>query len=329
VRWIEGEQLVAQGKREEAIQAWSAIPPGHARWLAASLSMMRLDLEVLDNLILVADNRGFATRWDASRRRLERARDQASELAEKLTLELAIARVDLTPGSDRADAARQAVLRLQPKLTRDSQRQWAECILILADALLGRSLDLESRLRERDLKMDDSLVLDMCRVLDTQASIIDTEGIRKQLGGTMARLAESLPAISKEIGQDDNGELELRKIRGLIYAGQPSLAESRMDAWLKAHPDISPSLLFAVSDALLRLNATAKAISYLRIWLSQEPEGGTPWFLGRLELAKALYREGRDKEAARLIDATLVLYPEAGGIGLKRKFDALRRSIKY
>lgn len=328
VRWIDGQLLASQGQRDAAIIAFSAIMPDHPRWLPSLIAISKLDLEYLENLAVVADNRAFAKRWESARKRLEQGRDSAPTPQDKATIELAIARLDLTPGSDRADAARQATLRLQPKLTRDSQRQWASAILIMADALSGRSLDLESRLNGRDAKMDDALVLDMCRVLDTQASIIDTEGVRRQLGGAMARLAESLPANDLNLPPEVNSELELRKIRGLIYAGQASVAEPRLDAWLKAHPDVSPSLLFAVSDALLRLNATAKAINYLSVWVGQEPEGEIPWFLGRLELAKALYREGRDKESSRLIEATLVLYPEAGGAGLKRKYESLRRSIK-
>lgn len=328
VRWIAGEQLAAQGKREEATSAWLAIAPDHPRWLAAMIAVSKLDLEMLENLALVADNRAFSASWEQARKRLEQARDAATTPQNKATLELAIARLDLTPGSDRVDAARQATLRLMPKLSRDSQRQWATAILIMADALLGRTLDLETRLNGREAHMDASFILDMCRVLDTQANMIDTEGVRRQLGGIMARLAESLPSNDPNMTESVNSELELRKIRGLIYAGQASSAEPRLDAWLKAHPDVSPSLLFAVSDALLRLNATAKAINYLTVWVGQEHEGEIPWFLGRLELAKALYREGRDKESARLLDATMVLYPNVGGVGLKRKYETLRRSIK-
>jgi len=100
-----------------------------------------------------------------------------------------------------------------------------------------------------------------------------------------------------------------------------------MDTWLTANPDVKPGLLYGVADALLRLNATQKAIDYLSKWVTQVPEGTPSWFLGRLELAKALYREGNDKQAKQLVDTTLLLYPEAGGVGMKRKYDAFRRSM--
>jgi tetratricopeptide (TPR) repeat protein len=214
-----------------------------------------------------------------------------------------------------------------PVLTRESQRQWANAILIMTDALLSRSLDLETRLSQRDKSMDPSLILDMCRVMDTSAQMIDTEITRRQLGSAMARLAESLPVSGPELTTAADQELELRRIRGLIYAGQPSSAEPRLDRWITANPNVKPTLLYAVADALLRLNATSKAIRYLSQWVDHEAEGTTQWFLGRLELAKALYREGRDKEAAKLIDATLLLYPDAGGPGLKKRYDKFRRSL--
>ncbi|MFM7315991.1 MAG: tetratricopeptide repeat protein, partial [bacterium] len=328
VLWIEGETKAASGDKEGAIEAWGEIPANHPRWLAANLASARIDLEQLETLVLVGDNKAFARRWDVARKRLELARDEALAPADKITIDLYICRIDLTPGSERVDNARQACLRLQPRLTRESQRQLYSAVMIMTDALLGRTLDLEAQLKARDQQMDDSLVLDMCRVLDISAAIIDTEPTRKQLGSAMARLSESLPSADHKKPTEVNQELELRKIRGLIYAGQPTAAEPRLDAWMKANPDVSPTLLYAISDALLRLNATSKAISYLTRWVGQETEGEIPWFLGRLELAKALYREGRDDEARRLIDATLVLYPEAGGPGLKRRYERLRSSIR-
>ncbi len=328
VLWIDGENKAAAGNKDDAIEAWGDIPPSHARWLAARLASARIDLEQLETLVLVGDNKAFARRWETGRKRLEMASDEAIAPADRITLELYICRMDLTPGSDRVDNARQACLRLQPRLTRESQRQLFSAVMIMTDALLGRSLDLEAQLKARDQKMDDSIVLDMCRVLDISAAIIDTEPVRKQLGSAMARLSESLPSTDHKQSPEVNQELELRKIRGLIYAGQPTAAEPRLDAWMKANPDVSPTLLYAVSDALLRLNATSKAINYLTRWVGQETEGEIPWFLGRLELAKALYREGRDDEARKLIDATLVLYPDAGGPGLKRRYERLRSSIR-
>lgn len=328
VLWIKGETGAASGDKDGAIEAWGEIPPNHPRWLAANLASARIDLEQLETLVLVGDNKAFARRWDMARKRLEMARDEALAPADKITIELYICRIDLTPGSDRVDNARQACLRLQPRLTRESQRQLYSAVMIMTDALLGRSLDLEAQLKARDQQMDDSIVIDMCRVLDISAAIIDTEPVRKQLGSAMARLSESLPSADHKKSTEVNQELELRKIRGLIYAGQPTAAEPRLDAWMKANPDVSPTLLYAVSDALLRLNATSKAINYLTRWVGQETEGEIPWFLGRLELAKALYREGRDDEARKLIDATLVLYPDAGGPGLKRRYERLRSSIR-
>jgi tetratricopeptide (TPR) repeat protein len=327
VRWIEGESDLSVGSREDAMIAWEAIPPAHPRWMAAQLAMSNIGLERLEELVLISDIKEFATQWEKARRRLERARDSAPTLQDKNTLELAIARIDMTPGSDRTEAARQTCLRLMPVLTRESQRQWANAILIMTDALLSRSLDLETRLSQRDKSMDPSLILDMCRVMDTSAQMIDTEITRRQLGSAMARLAESLPVSGPELTTAADQELELRRIRGLIYAGQPSSAEPRLDRWITANPNVKPTLLYAVADALLRLNATSKAIRYLSQWVDHEAEGTTQWFLGRLELAKALYREGRDKEAAKLIDATLLLYPDAGGPGLKKRYDKFRRSL--
>ncbi len=329
VRWIEGESNLAAGGREEAIIAWEAIRPDHSRWVAAQLAMSQIGLGRLEELVLISDTKEFGIQWEKARRRLERARDSAPSLHDKNTMELAIARLDLTPGAERIDAARQSCLRLMPLLTRDYQRQWANAILIMADALLGRSLDLENRLNQRDKSIDSSLILDICRVMDTSAHMIDTEVTRRQLGSAMARLAESLPpGGGPDSNPDTDQELELRRIRGLIYAGQPSAAEPRLDRWISANPNVKPTLLYAVADALLRLNATAKAIRYLSEWVGHEPEGTTQWFLGRLELARALYREGRDKEATKLIDATLLLYPDAGGPGLKKRYEKFRRSIR-
>ncbi len=327
VRWIEAEAARAEGDLDRARIALEAIPQSHPRWMAAQLAMFRASLERLEELVLVADNKTFTKEWDLARKRLERARDSGLPAEDKATMELAIARMDLTPGADRYDAARQSCTRLLPILTRDSQRQWAQALLILADALIGRKLDLRERLAGRDRDMDVSLILDMCRVLDTSAFIIDSEATRRHLGAAMASVAESLPSAGPAFSDDVNQELELRKIRGLIYAGNPSAAETRMDTWLSANPDVKPGLLYGVADALLRLNATQKAIDYLSKWVTQVPEGTPSWFLGRLELSRALYREGHDKQAKQLVDTTLLLYPEAGGVGMKRKFEAFRRSM--
>jgi tetratricopeptide (TPR) repeat protein len=327
VRWIEAETARNSGDMDRARIALEAIPQAHPRWMAAQLSMFRASLERLEELVLVADNKTFTKEWDIARKRLERARDSGLPADDKATIELAIARMDLTPGADRHEAARTLCNKLLPILTRDSQRQWAQSLLILADALIGRKLDLRERLAGRDRTMDVSLILDMCRVLDTSAYIIDSEATRRHLGAAMASVAESLPPAGPEFSDEVNQELELRKIRGLIYAGNPTSAEARMDAWLTANPDVKPGLLYGVADALLRLNATQKAIDYLSKWVTQVPEGTPSWFLGRLELAKALYREGHDKQSKQLVEATLLLYPEAGGQGMRRKFDTLRRSL--
>ncbi len=122
-RWLLGEQFALAGKQDEAVSTWANIPKTHPRWIDAQIAMAQVRQDELDLERLGGDKPTIAAKYTSAKAILDKALEEAGNDRSAATeLELARARLDLTPGVDQAENARLICKRLKLQATRETQR---------------------------------------------------------------------------------------------------------------------------------------------------------------------------------------------------------------
>ena len=112
-RWLLGEAEREDGRLAEAIAArWKAIPVGHARWLASRLAIAAENQRELDELRIGDDSTALRSNFRDAVAFLRESARQATAAADLTELDLASARLDLTPTVGRPELARSLCDRL-------------------------------------------------------------------------------------------------------------------------------------------------------------------------------------------------------------------------
>ena len=170
--------------------------------------------------------------------------------------------------------------------------------------------------------------LDAVRLLDHCAGTAETDLRQRRFGLVLRLLVEPIVTSTEEkLDGDDQTELAMRLTRALLFTGADREARRSVAAWRGGPQTTDEPLLRDLGDTYNRLAAFTLDIDVQRLRLKNNPPGSLAWLDARYALALAYFRDGRLKEAAQLIDSTVILHPELGGHALHDKFIHLRQRL--
>ena len=244
-----------------------------------------------------------------------------------MDLDLAAARLDLTPGVGRPELARSLCERLAHQAGSPAQHARARVLRIVALATTQRITEAEKEVRAELGQAPPDELLAAARLLDHAADAVDSDANRVRLGRLMRAVTDGLdrkglvpPALAPEF--------RLRAARAAIFAGDADAARRAF----RAEPALDPGAydlegLRDLTDAFLRLDAPGLAVEVERFRERRLKPGSPSWLESRYILALALYRDRKPDDARAIIDAAAILHPDFGGGSLKPRFERLRRRI--
>jgi hypothetical protein len=326
-RWLLGRLRLVSDDREAALALWSAITPGTPRWIDARLAIARINQADLDTLRIGNDRPRVDARYEEARTFLTRSLEQARSDLEKADLELALARLELTPVVGHPDEARGRCEQILHAASRPDQRDQARRLHIVALSELNRFLEAEKDARDEASRSRPADLLETARLLDHIATETESDLRMRRFGLILQTLLAHALDRPEERNDALTAEIRLRICRALLLRGDDAAAMRALTAWGGRPPEDHEDFLKDLADCYFRLEAYSLAIDVERLLLKRLATGSLPWFEARYRLALAEYRSGKAKDALHLIDATAILHPDLGGGELREKFIRLRQRI--
>jgi hypothetical protein len=326
-RWLLGQIRLGAGRPEDAMPLWSGIPHDHARWLESRLLIVDRLREAVEDQRINRDSAAVNAKMEAARNSLRAAIDEASEGPELVALNLALARLELTPEAGRPPVALEACDRVLKLAAKPEQHRAARLYRMVALAQSGRALEAE-RAARAEIKADDlASLLPALRLLNRSAGDADSEAIRRRIGLVARVISTWINEHLDDVPESSRDEAHLQHARALLFAGDPAAARKAIATWGGPLTDIDDELSRELADTYQRLDAFNLAIEAERYRSRRLAPGTLPWFESRYGLALAYYRTDRFKDARLLIDGMAFLHPTLGGGELKVKFERLRQKL--
>ena len=329
-RWLLGGLALASSDRDRALALWSSIPPESSRWLDARLALAAMDRDDLDRQQLNPDRQAMTERFRRADRFLVESLQQARSPSAASELELAQARLNLTPIVGNAGIARDLGQRIARSAGSDAIHYRDRLLLLIASVEIGRYVEAEREAQthpEWAIATERAALLDAIRLLDQCAATATTDLRQRRFGLVLKLLVEPVLAMEEGFTPEQRFELRMRETRALLFIGADRDARRLLAAWKGAPAKTDDRFLRDLGDTYSRLEAYSLETDVQRLRLQNNPAGSLPWFDARYALALAYYHNGQYKEAAQLIDATAILHPELGGGTLQEKFIRLRQRL--
>ncbi|WP_435015941.1 hypothetical protein TA3x_003498 [Tundrisphaera sp. TA3] len=326
-RWLLGKVRRGEGRRDEAVALWSAVPRDHARWLDAQLAATDLLRAAVEEERISRDQRAIARKLEEARDLLARAERAATAGNEAVEIALRVALLELIPGVGKPGVALDACERILKGGARPDQHEQARLVRVVALARDGQLIEAERSARDEVRAASPASLLAPLRLLDRIASEADGDLNRRRLGLVYKVLAGRLTQGLGSIPERSRDEARLRVARSLVFAGDPMAARREIAAWGGPSEGFDDGQLRDLADMYFRLEAYPLAADAERLRTSKLPAGSPAWFDARYNLSLAHFRSGKAKEARQIIDATAILHPELGGGELRDKFTKLRQRL--
>jgi hypothetical protein len=326
-RWLLGRLRLASGDRAGAEKLWSAIPAEGAHWLDTRLEIAALNQNDLDTQRINNDRERVVQRYDHARNFLTASLEQTTQAADQSALNLARARLDLTPGAGRPEDARLLCERIQKSASLASQRDRARRLHILALAELSRFVEAEQAAQGEAQQSQPPDLLEITRLIDRAAAESESDLRLRRFGLILEILLDRVLEHPDALTPDQLAEARVRQTRALIFRGDEPAARQSLSHWPSLPRELDDRWLKDLADTYTRLNVSRFAVDVQRLRAGRAPTGSLPWFEARYGLALAYARSGRANEARKLIDATSILHPELGGGELREKFIRLRQRL--
>src|SRR5262249_8197901 len=140
--------------------------PAAPRWVDARLAIAKLNQEELDTLRINKDRRRVDARYEAARTFLNQSLAQLRGAGDQSALELALARLELTPIVGPPHDAPSLRGRTLQAASRPEQRARARRLHLVALAELNRFLEAEKEARDESGRSRISELLEPARLLD-------------------------------------------------------------------------------------------------------------------------------------------------------------------
>jgi tetratricopeptide (TPR) repeat protein len=326
-RWLLGKLKLATGERDEAEKLWTEIPRNSSRWLEARLALSDVRQEALDTQRINNDRDLVRKRYDEARNLLDETLAACRTATERADVNLALARLELTPQAGHPDQAQSLCQAVQRLAGRPDQRDQARRLHMIAVAEHNHFLEAEQEARAEVSRARPAALLETVRLLDYVAADAQSDLRMRRLGLILRILLGRVLDRPENLAPDVLAEARLRMTRALIFSGDLERARSSLLAWSNSPPPLDDRTLRDIADAYTRLEAYPLAADVQRLRSQRSPAGTLPWFESRYGLALAYYRSGKEKEAAKLIDGTAILHPDLGGGELRTKFIRLRERL--
>ncbi len=326
-RWLLGQLRHARGEDSAALALWAAIPPASPHWLDARTASARIQMEALADLRVGNDRSLVARHMDATRKFLAESAEQSTNDLQRCTLDLSLARLELTPEAGRPEQARSVCDRIQKSAVSPDIHAGAQRLHLVALGCLNHYVEAEREARAVALDAPPAALLDTVRLLDYSASESDSELRARRFGHLMRTLLGRLVQNPDELTPDQLRELQLRQTRSLLLSGDRDGARRSLNSWASTPPTADDDFLRDLADTYFRLDAFELAVDVERLRARRNATGSARWFQARYNQALAYYRSGKEREARQLIDGTSILHPDLGGGELRDKFVRLRQRL--
>jgi len=326
-RWLLGKFRLANSERDAARKLWSAIPRTDAHWMEARLEVATLNQEDLDNQRLNEDRERILSKYQDAKSFLTATLRECRDAGERAAVDLATARLELTPSVGHPDEARalcEGVLRVAG---RAEQRDQARRLHIVAVVQQNHFLEAESEAKSETSRSRPSDLLATARLLDLIASESPIDIRVRRVGLILRILLGPVLEHAEELSEVERAEAKIRETRALTLIGDDGRARSSLMNWGTTPATLGDPLLRDLADTYSRLNAYSLAVDVQRLRARRAKVGSLTWFEARYGLALAYYRWGKEEEARKLIDATSILHPDLGGGDLREKYVRLRQRL--
>lgn len=326
-RWLLGRLRMARGDRAGAQKLWADIARTDPRWLEARLAVADIRREELETQQINNDRELVRQRYNEARSFLAQTFDQCRTDVERASVDLARARLELTAEVGNAEEARKLCEVVQRSASLEPQRDAARRLHIAAVANLNHFIEAEREARDEVGRSGTADLLDTARLLDKIASESTSDLRMRRFGLVLRILLRAVIDREDELPAEDRAEARLREIRALLFSGDDARARNALTSGFTPSMNLSDRLLKDLADTYVRVEAFELATTVQRLRSQRAKPGSLPWFEARYGLALALYRSGKPRDAAKLIDATAILHPELGGGDLRDKFIHLRQRL--
>ncbi|MDX1967316.1 MAG: hypothetical protein SFV23_09110 [Planctomycetaceae bacterium] len=326
-------------QHSKALPLYLAIPADHARYALATLSAARCYETLIRRLEdLGRDSTTFHAEAVAelTRRYLRHADQPAAWTETHGGIALSLARLHLT-GSPADYSAAAAILdqyaaarRIVPEVNTAAWRRWDDeslSLRLVALAGTGRSAAARELLSAPATTRPESLlaiVLGLERLArgPATAQFVD---LTELLVAAVTRLEpqrEQLSAVEQT-------QFDLARTRAYLMTGRTPEGMAAVTAITERfRRDLTR--LRELADALRFSKEPVVLAAALKLWKhieSLEKPGSVGWFSARIEVIEALLLLGDDKEAARLLGVTLVLYPDPADPAVQQRLADLQRRM--
>jgi tetratricopeptide (TPR) repeat protein len=329
-RWLLGQAEAEAGRYDQAVKHWEAIPEGQPRWISAKLAVAARHQGELDGLAIVNDQHAIKLKYESAREYLMTAIKQVPATAESFSLNLALTRLELTPGTGDPDRALSISSGLAHEAGNAEQHAKARSLHLVAMAEAKRFPEAEREARVEGPTLTDENLLMVARLLDHCANAAASDIHRSRFGRILTQILRDNSARRQEPPPASAlAELRLRMIRAMIATDDVDGARRLFSG--ANTPDVAQldaDGLRDLAEAFIKVDAFAIAIDVERIRLRKLKPGTPPWLEARYGLALALYRGRKAPDARRIIEATEILHPDLGGGELKGKFERLLQRMK-
>jgi tetratricopeptide (TPR) repeat protein len=329
-RWLRGRIALAASDRALAEALWTVISPESPRWLESRLGLVGFDRDELERRSISAEPQELRTLVEKIDHFLAGCLKRARSGADIAELRLARARLNLTPLAGNAESARIECDKVRASAAGLPAVYRARLLRIVAQVALARFVEADREAENHAswrVAGEDEALCETIRLLDQCAASSPSELGQRRFGHVLRTIVEPLLSDAATVAPDQRAELAMRFTRSLLFVGADREARRSLASWHGTPPTTSDRLLRDLGDTYSRLALYTLAVDVQRLRIKQNPGGSLSWLDARYELALAYFRTGQLDSAARLIEATQILYPELGGGSLRDRFVHLRQRL--
>ena len=328
-RWLLGGFELDAGRPSEAVAHWESIPPGQPRWITARLAITDQNQRELDSLRIIGEPTSVAEKFKSASASLRESLRSAADGSDAIDLELAMIRLELTPGVGRPDRALSLCERIAHEPGPKAEHARARILRVVALVQAQRFGDAEVAARTETARASADDFLLAARLLDHSADATESDVGRSRIGRILRLMLVAGARHDDAMPPDRQAEYRLRVVRAEIAAGDPASAR-RLFAGTKSPQaaDLDADGLRDLADAFARVEAYGMAVDVERLRARTLRPGSPGWIESRYGLALALYKDRKPRDALKVIDATAILHPGLGGGSLKARFERLRQRIE-
>ncbi len=327
-RWLLGRVRLETGDREAASALWNAIPPGTPRWLDARLAVGRSQREAIEAPRTLAERDEARRRLDTARSYLDQALAEARTPAQQAEIELARARLELTPEIGDLNAARQILKRWRARPLAEEPRKRLNLLHVAVLLREGQYAEAMTEARQVIATARPDALLEQARLLDRLAGASRSDLLARRCGDILRITLDRLQRDAATLSPRERVETQLRLVRAQFYRGDAAAARRALDREAIPPESLNIELLLLLADTQLQLDAVDAAAATYRVLANRSRAGTLPWFEARYGLALTFERTGQPRPAQQIIDATALLHPDLGGGELRARFERLRQRLE-